>query len=131
MPVETGLVDGRLAPCPSSPNCVISIHGDQHHHIEPIIYTGETKVAMETMLRVVQGISGSRIITHAPPTMHVGFRSRWMGFVDDMVFYFLDTPVIHVRSAARVGYTDFGVNRKRVEKISVLFHQRLQEDRGE
>jgi uncharacterized protein (DUF1499 family) len=47
-----------------------------------------------------------------------------MGFVDDVEF-FLDegANVIHVRSASRLGQSDLGVNRKRVETIRAKFNE--------
>lgn len=117
--------NGRLAPCPHRPNCVSSMDTDQRHYIAPIVYTANKAVAIETIERVVKGIDGSRIVARSPTRMQVEFRSKWMGFVDDAIFYFPDAGVIHVRSAARTGYTDFGVNRKRIEKIRARFHQRL------
>jgi uncharacterized protein (DUF1499 family) len=41
-----------------------------------------------------------------------------MGFVDDLEFYFpREESVIHLRSAARLGESDLGVNRRRLEQI--------------
>ncbi|NDY59068.1 DUF1499 domain-containing protein, partial [Desulfovibrio sulfodismutans] len=55
----------------------------------------------------------------------VEFRSKILGFVDDVEFYLPeDQDVIHIRSAARLGYYDFGVNRRRVEKIRALLQKR-------
>jgi len=51
-----------------------------------------------------------------------------MGFVDDVEFFFPDTAVIHMRSASRVGYSDFGANRKRLEKIRQRFQMRRAKD---
>jgi uncharacterized protein (DUF1499 family) len=49
-----------------------------------------------------------------------------MRFVDDVEFLFDDTnKKIHVRSASRVGYSDMGVNRKRVEELRKLLNERL------
>jgi uncharacterized protein (DUF1499 family) len=65
---------------------------------------------------------GARVITETETYVHATFTSRVFRFVDDLEFYFvLDAPVIHVRSASRVGYSDLGVNRKRVEKIRKAF----------
>ncbi|MCB2146731.1 MAG: DUF1499 domain-containing protein [Deltaproteobacteria bacterium] len=129
-PSDIGLREGRLAPCPGTPNCVISQDGDEQHHIDPIAYAGQRTTAMEMIQQVVQGMPGTRIVTQTDQYLHVEFRSRIMGFVDDVEFFFPDTAVIHVRSASRVGYSDFGVNRKRVEKIRQLFHARLSQEGG-
>ena len=78
--------------------------------------------------QVVQGLAGTRIVTQTDHYLHVEFRSKIMGFVDDVEFFFPDTTIIHMRSASRVGYSDFGVNRKRLEKIRQLFQKRQSKD---
>jgi uncharacterized protein (DUF1499 family) len=127
-PADIGLNDGHLTPCPGRPNCVISQGGDTQHHIDPIVYEGQKTAAVDMIKRVVQGMAGTRIVTQTAQYLHVEFRSRLMGFVDDVEFFFPDTAVIHVRSASRVGYSDFGVNRKRLEEIRELFQTRLSQD---
>jgi uncharacterized protein (DUF1499 family) len=123
-PADIGLVDGHLAPCPDRPNCVISQGGDNQHHIDPIAYEGEKAAVVAMIKQVVQAMAGTRIVTESHHYLHVEFRSRLMGFVDDVVFFFPDKAVIHVRSASRVGYFDFGVNRKRLEEIRTMFQTR-------
>jgi uncharacterized protein (DUF1499 family) len=50
--------------------------------------------------------------------LHAECRSAFFGFVDDLeLFLRADKKTIAVRSAARRGYSDFGVNRKRVENL--------------
>ena len=123
-PGGIGLNDGRLAPCSGKPNCVISQGGDKQHHIEPITYEGGKNGAVETIEQVVQGMAGTRIVTQTDHYLHIEFRSKLIGFVDDVEFFFPDTGIIHMRSASRVGYSDFGVNRKRLEKIRAVFQKR-------
>jgi len=127
-PGDIGLNDRRLAPCSGKPNCVVSQGGDKQHHIDPISYEGSKNVALETIKQVVQGMAGSHIVTQADHYLHVEFRSKIMRFVDDVEFFFPDAAVIHMRSASRVGYSDFGVNRKRLEKIRELFQKRQSKD---
>ena len=126
--MDIGLKDGRLAPCPNRPNCVVSQGGDKRHHIDPIAYEGEKSAAMELIQQVVQGLAGIRIAAQTEDYLHVEFRSKMMGFVDDVEFFFPDTGIIHMRSASRVGYSDFGVNRKRLEKTRQLFQKRQSKD---
>jgi len=61
------------------------------------------------------------IVTENDTYLHVECKSAMMGFVDDVEFYFPQEKVIHVRSASRLGYSDLGVNRKRVEQLRELF----------
>ena len=127
-PGNIGLIDGRLAPCPGKPNCAISQGGDRQHHIDPIAYEGDKNGAVAMIKQVVQGMANTRIVTQTDNYLHVEFRSKIMGFVDDVEFFFPDAAIIHMRSASRVGYSDFGVNRKRLERIRELFQMRQSKD---
>ena len=62
------------------------------------------------------------IIEETGQYMHVEFRSRIFGFVDDVEFL-VDDRVIQVRSASRVGRSDLGVNRKRIEALRLQFNE--------
>jgi len=114
----TGIFDGKLGPCPDSPNCVSSESEDPSHFIEPLRYTGSQAAAKKILLQVLMAMRGVKMITERENYIHVSITSRLFRFVDDVEFYFVDDgPVIHVRSASRVGYSDLGANRKRIEKI--------------
>ncbi|NER82446.1 MAG: DUF1499 domain-containing protein [Leptolyngbya sp. SIO1D8] len=123
-PNNIGVKDGQLAPCPTSPNCVVSQgETDAEHAIAPLTYTGDTAAALTTLRQVIETQPNSEIIEQTDTYLYAEFTSRLMGFVDDVEFY-LDpaTPgTIHVRAAARLGQSDLGVNRKRIETIRVAF----------
>ena len=58
------------------------------------------------------------IVEERADYLYAEFASRLLGFVDDVEFYFPPNErIIHVRSASRLGHSDFGVNRKRIEDI--------------
>lgn len=115
---ELGIQDGQLSPCPSSPNCVVSQGADPDHAIEPIAYTGSRDSAREVLAKVLEVVPRTEIVTQGEDYIRAKSTSRIMGFVDDTEFYFPeDEPVIHVRSAARLGESDLGVNRRRLEQI--------------
>ena len=117
-PEGLGVVERRLAPCPGSPNCVSSQSQDADHHIKPFEYDGALIQAKERLLEVIQAMDRVKITAVEDDYVHAEFTSRVFRFVDDVEFYFdRDHKVIHVRSASRVGYSDLGANRKRVEKI--------------
>jgi len=119
---DIGLNEKGLRPCPAKPNCVTSRGGDQTHTIAPIFYRSDRDLARLKMKTIVSEMDGSRVITDRADYLHVEFRSRIMKFVDDLEFWFPEgTNLIHIRSAARVGYSDFGVNRERVESIRILY----------
>ena len=121
-PERLGVVDGKLAPCPSSPNCVSSQSQDGDHHVKPFEYAGSLIQAKEKLLEVIRAMDRVKITTVEDDYVHAEFTSRIFRFVDDVEFYFdRDQNVIHVRSASRVGYSDLGANRKRVEKIRRAF----------
>lgn len=127
-PTDIGAHAGRLTACPTTPNCVISQGDDKPHHIDSFECDGDEAAALETVRQVIQGMDGQRIVTQTDQYLHVEFRSKIMGFVDDVEFYLPGTGVIHVRSASRVGYYDFGVNRKRLEKIRKMFQTQRSKD---
>ncbi|WP_225889407.1 DUF1499 domain-containing protein [Halomicronema hongdechloris] len=116
--------DGRLAACPSSPNCVVSREdADAEHAIAPLTYSSDAATAMARLKQVLQGQPRTDIITEREDYLYAEARSRLMGFVDDVEFY-LDAPnsVIQVRSASRLGQSDLGVNRDRIETIRAQFN---------
>jgi uncharacterized protein (DUF1499 family) len=117
-PMNLGVQDGKLAPCPASPNCVSSQSSDQVHGIGPLRYTGTSTAAMGQLKVIIIGMKRSRIITDTGSYIHAEFTSALFRFVDDVEFFADErASVIHVRSASRIGSSDLGVNRKRVEDI--------------
>lgn len=115
---DVGLVNGRLRPCPSSPNCVSTQAEDEGHRIAPFRYQRDLATAIERLKEVVGGMSGARLVEERGGYLRFEFTSWLFRFVDDVEFLFDDaSQTIHFRSASRVGYGDFGVNRKRMEEI--------------
>ena len=125
-PENLGLKNNQLAPCPESPNCVLSQQSDEKHRIQPIHYDVTLEVAKESLSQVILSLESARIITQNEVYWHVEFTSRWLRFVDDVEFYFVESEaLIHLRSASRLGYKDYGANRKRVENIRNRFEKLL------
>jgi uncharacterized protein (DUF1499 family) len=113
-----GVNDGHLTACPASPNCVVSQDGDAKHSIDAIAYHVDREKARETLLKVLSVVPRTEVVEKTDNYIHALSKSRIFQFVDDVEFYFpADESVIHVRSAARLGDSDFGVNRTRVEQI--------------
>jgi uncharacterized protein (DUF1499 family) len=113
-----GIESGSLSPCPASPNCVVSQHADAKHAIAPITYHITRDKARETLLKVLTVVPRTQIIKQTDNYVHAISKSRIFKFVDDVEFYFpSDKSIIHIRSASRVGDSDFGVNRTRLEQI--------------
>ena len=117
-PNNLGVRDGKLAPCPSTPNCVCSQSEDAEHKIEPLTYKSTPEVAFTQLKQAIASQPRTKIITESPNYLYAEFTSAIMKFVDDVEFYLdEDAKVIHVRSASRLGQSDLGVNRKRIETI--------------
>ena len=114
----TGLNNGHLEPCPSSPNCVVSQDGDEKHAVDPITYKGDRNDVKEALLKVLSVVPRTEVIENTDNYIRTESTSRLFKFVDDAEFYFPeDENVIQVRSASRVGESDLGVNRRRIEQI--------------
>ncbi len=121
-PSTLGLRDGSLSPCPHSPNCVSTQERSGQHRIDPIRYTGSAEQAHANLLQVIGSMPRARVVKDEGNYMHAEFTSRIFRFVDDVEFVIDDAhKVIHFRSASRLGYSDFGVNRKRMEEIRKRF----------
>lgn len=113
-----GLVDDRLAPCPQTPNCVSSDASDDEHRVAPYRLVVEPDKAWSVLKEVVASEKRTRIVTVKESYLHAEARSAVFRFVDDIEFHLREADgFIAVRSASRVGRSDFGVNRDRVEGI--------------
>ncbi|MBD3239406.1 MAG: DUF1499 domain-containing protein [Chitinivibrionales bacterium] len=124
-PDVVGRGKGTLAPCPSTPNCVNTHASDSTHAIEPLTYEGDASDAMTRLVAVIEGMDRTEIITKSEGYLYVEFTSAFWRFVDDVEFSFDTTnKVIHFRSASRLGRSDFGVNRKRMEEVRRRFNAR-------
>ncbi|OGU13339.1 MAG: hypothetical protein A2076_11075 [Geobacteraceae bacterium GWC2_53_11] len=109
-----------LPPCPSSPNCVSSLAPDSHF-IEPLRFSGDAVAAFARLQTILASRSDTRIIAATGTTLQVEFRTL-LGFVDDgLLVLDASAGVIHLRSAARLGYWDLGKNRSRMEEIRQQF----------
>ena len=116
--IKAGTTNNRLTPCPKSPNCVSSLSEDKSHYVEPLIYKGSEEEARKKLIAVINSMKRSEIVTDKMNYIHATFKSSVFRFVDDVEFSFDDQKkIIHLRSASRTGYSDLGVNRKRIEKI--------------
>ena len=117
-PTNLGVAGGKFAPCPSTPNCVSSQSQDPVHAIAPLRYATAPEVAFDTLKTTLQGQPSVSLLTATANYMRAEFTSSIMGFVDDVEFYLdRDADRIQVRSASRLGESDLGVNRKRIEAI--------------
>lgn len=106
-----GLVDGRLAACPSAPNCASSeADTSEEKRVDPL--SADAWEAIPTVIAEMGGVVTAQDDTY----LAAEFTSATFGFVDDVEFRLADDSV-QVRSGSRVGYSDRGVNRARVDEI--------------
>ncbi|MFT2091549.1 DUF1499 domain-containing protein [Paraglaciecola sp. 2405UD69-4] len=120
-PPVLGVINGQLTPCPEKPNCVSSFAKDKAHYIAPIQHTGTALDIKNDIFNVLKNMPNSMATQTQDNYVRAEFTSKVFRFVDDVEFYFPDTETnnttIHIRSASRVGHSDFGVNQERVEQI--------------
>ena len=117
-PTDLGVTNGRLKPTPASPNAVSSQAQDAQHAITPLAYNRTHEEAMQALIKIVESTPRTNIVRRTPDYVYAEYASALFGFVDDVEFYFPpDSKIIHVRSASRLGYRDFGVNRARIEDV--------------
>lgn len=122
-PRDLGIRDGRLKPCPDSPNCVSS-QAQGKAYIAPFAFEDSPHAALSRLKSILGSMPRVRIVESLPQYLRAEAASRVFGFVDDIEFH-VDAAarLVHVRSAARLGYRDFGVNRSRIEAIRARFTQ--------
>jgi uncharacterized protein (DUF1499 family) len=117
-PTDLGVKDSRLKPAPGSPNAVSSQASGGYHAIAPLGYGSSPERAMPALVNIVRDTPRTHIVIQTAEYLYVEYSSALMGFVDDVEFWFEpNTKLIQVRSASRLGYSDFGVNRARIEDV--------------
>ena len=130
-PQKAQLVDGRLQACPGSPNCVSSESEDASSRVAPLVFQGAPEIAWERLKEAIRDMGGE-IQKERDSYLWATFTTRVFRFVDDVEFRMVATNgIIHVRSASRKGYSDFGVNRKRVDKLRVRFNRKKDQAVGQ
>jgi uncharacterized protein (DUF1499 family) len=122
---ELGIGGGKLLPCPDTPNCVCSERGGpEDSRLDPLSIVGSPEEAWARARAAVEAVGGS--ITHEiPGYLRATTSSPILRFVDDLELRMdKEAGVIHVRAAARVGRSDLGANRKRVEQLRSEYETR-------
>lgn len=123
MPDNLGVENGRLAPCPDSPNCVATNATDDLHAIEPYTFAGDAAAARDKLLAIIDADANATLISSTDTYIHAEYRSSLWRFIDDVEFVIDEaTNTIQFRSASRLGYGDMGANRSRMEAIRTQFN---------
>ena len=121
-PATLGPSSGRLRPCSNSPNCVSSQADNLRQTVAPLEFSDDPVAAFNRLEQIVAATPRTRIVTRTADYLHAECQTRLLRFVDDLEFLLdAEARVIHVRSASRVGRSDLGVNRRRVEAIRRQF----------
>lgn len=117
-PSQIGVQDGKLVPCPESPNCVSSFAKDAEHGIDPYRFSGSPDAVLKELKTYLAALDRVRIVSIRDQYIYAEFSSVVMRYVDDVEFMLVpEKKVLHFRSASRLGYGDMGVNRERIESI--------------
>ena len=123
-PANLGVRNGQLSACPDSPNCVSTQAEDREHWIAPFAFEQDPDMVIDTLEKITTRLPGTRMIEKSPHYLYVEFRSAFFRFADDVEFSVeRESRRIHFRSASRVGYSDMGANRTRMELIRSLFQE--------
>ena len=121
--VARGVVAGRLADCPASPNCVCS-QQDGETGIAPLRFKGDPAKAWAILLKVASSQPRLELVTQTETYAHFKAHTLIMRYVDDLEFLLdANKAVVNVRSASRLGYSDLGANRARVERLRAALQQ--------
>ena len=120
-PDNLGVKDGQLLACPASPNCVSSFASDKKHQIGPLRYSASREQQLLRLKTLIVKLGNARVVAEKENYLRAEFTSKVFRFVDDAEFLLDDdSKTLYFRSASRLGYSDFGVNRKRIEAIKSL-----------
>jgi uncharacterized protein (DUF1499 family) len=91
---------------------------DDTHRVAPLSLSVAPEMAWPTVRRAVSELPRTTIVADTATYLHAECRSAFFGFVDDLELQLRpDAGQVALRSAARLGYSDFGVNRGRVETL--------------
>ena len=118
-PEKLGVYEGKLTPCPNSPNCASSQEARLLHSIQPIEFVGTLAQTMARIREVLEA-EMDRIVVRVfeDDYIYAEAQTAALHFIDDLEFYCVDAEKIcHVRSASRIGYSDLGVNLSRLREI--------------
>lgn len=86
--------------------------------MDPIRYKGSVEESRQRVLEIVRSFPRVAVVASSGNYLKVEVRSAIFSFIDDVEFEFDDAAkLVHFRSASRLGYYDFGVNRRRMEAI--------------
>lgn len=117
-PAHVGPGQDRLPPCPDTPNCVSSDATDPEHAVAPLKLAVGADEGWLAARQAVLEMPRTVIVTFDADYLHAECTTLVMRYVDDLELQLRpEEGLIEVRSASRIGRSDFGVNRERVESL--------------
>ncbi|CAE6927583.1 hypothetical protein ACOMICROBIO_NCLOACGD_03162 [Vibrio sp. B1ASS3] len=113
----TTMTDRSQSPCGDKPNCVSTQDTREEYNLTPFTLTESTNI--DVIEQVTLELPGAKTAVKEGNYLRIECTSKIMRFVDDLELKIEGDQLI-VRSESRVGYSDFGVNRKRAEQLRSL-----------
>jgi len=115
----------QFFPCPKNPNCVSSFENpkNEKNFIRPIKFLGQKETIIKKLVTLIENNPNAKIVERKENYIRAEYTSSFFKFVDDIQFYFGKKNIIHIKSSSRVGYSDFGKNKQRVEEIELTLQQ--------
>ncbi|MFM8315537.1 MAG: DUF1499 domain-containing protein [Deltaproteobacteria bacterium] len=112
-----------ISHCPASPNCVSSLlDEDESHKVLPFDFKQTLEESQSSLQKAIIDFERASIVSKSSTYWKCEFRTQFFRLVDDVDFFFdVDSKKIHVRSASRLGYSDLGTNRKRIDQLRELY----------
>lgn len=116
--VKLGVIKNKLTKCPDKPNCVVSFYSeDSEHYIAPM----ETDLSINEIKKILMDKLGLKLKSEQENYLYFTYTSNFFEFIDDIEIFKINN-ILYFRSASRVGYSDLGVNKKRVIKIKEMLN---------
>ncbi|WP_038174181.1 DUF1499 domain-containing protein [Vibrio pacinii] len=108
------MTDRTSTPCGNKPNCVSTEDEREAFSLDAFVLTPNADI--DAIERIALQLPGAKTAAKQDNYIRVECTSKIMRFVDDLELRIDDDKLV-VRSESRVGYSDFGVNRKRAEQL--------------
>lgn len=123
----TGSSDpSSLRSCGSRRNCARDSPRGTDASLHPIPFRAPIEQVVRVMTDALTAESRTRIVVEGKRYLRAEARSALFRFVDDVELLADEhAGLIHFRSSSRIGRRDFGVNRRRLQRITTRIRQRL------
>lgn len=111
------LLQSGLPDCPDSPNCVKTGAESDSHRVADFQLEGDWPEQKQAIIAAATSMDRTELVEEKPYYLRFEVTSLLMRFVDDLEVLYRPQQGLEIRSASRVGHSDFGVNRERVEAL--------------